>query len=70
MYVGNASLEIGCSLRKIWLVFIVMKQKRLLSRVNHVKHTALFDSLSEITFCTGMCSIHRICLFCQAMKRG
>ena len=62
--------KIGCSLRKMWLVFKIMKQKRLLSRVNHLKHTVFLDSLSEIAFCTGMCSIHRICLFRHALKRG
>ena len=60
----------GCGLRKMWLVFKIMKQKRLLSRINHLKHTVFLDSLSEIAFCTGMCSIHRICLFRHALKRG
>ena len=58
------------SLRKICLVIKVMKQKRLISKVNHVKHTVFFDPLSETAFCTGMYSIYGICLFRQAMKRG
>ena len=58
------------SLRKICLVLKVMKQKRLISKVNHVKYTVSFDSLSETAFCTGMYSIYGICLFRQAMKRG
>ena len=58
------------SLRKICLVIKVMKQKRLISKVNHVKYTVFFDPLSETAFCTGMYSICGICLFRQAMKRG
>ena len=58
------------SLRKICLVIKVMKQKRLISKVNHVKYTVFFDPLSETAFCTGMYSIYGICLFRQAMKRG
>ena len=42
-----------------------MKQKRLISKVNHVKHTVFFDPLSETAFCTGMCSYSEYAFFAR-----
>ena len=43
----------------------VMKQKRLIWKVNHVKHTVFFDPLSETAFCTGMCSYSEYAFFAR-----
>ena len=42
-----------------------MKQKRLISKVNHVKYTVVFDPLSETAFCTGMCSYSEYAFFAR-----